>query len=144
MENTTYQTNTVPVAQLKTNRGLAKFIMLTIVTLGIYSIIYYSSISSDINIIASRYDGKKTMHFCLMSFIVAPLTLGIYGIVWYHQLSNRIGSELKRRGIDYSFGAKDFWLWNVLGLIIIVGPFIYVHKLSKAMNLLAVDFNARG
>lgn len=144
MENTTYQTNTAPVSQLKTNRGLAKFILLTIVTLGIYSIIYYSSISSDINIIASRYDGKKTMHFCLMALIVAPLTLGIYGIVWYHQLSNRIGSELTRRGIDYSFGAKDFWLWNVLGLLIIVGPFVYVHKLSKAMNLLAVDFNARG
>ena len=44
MENTTYQANPAPVAQLKTNRGLGKFILLTIVTLGIYSIVYFSSI----------------------------------------------------------------------------------------------------
>lgn len=144
MENNTYQTNPAPVAQLKTYRGLVKFILLSLVTLGIYSIVYYSCISSDINIIASRYDGKKTMHFCLMSFILTPITLGIYTLVWYHQLSNRIGAELKRRGIDFDFGAKDFWLWNILGSLIFVGPFIYVHKLCKAMNLLSEDFNMRG
>ena len=144
MENNTYQTNPAPVAQLKTDRGLVKFILLSLVTLGIYSIVYYSCISSDINIIASRYDGKKTMHFCLMSFILTPITLGIYTLVWYHQLSNRIGAELKRRGIDFDFGAKDFWLWNILGSLIFVGPFIYVLKLCKAMNLLSEDFNMRG
>lgn len=144
MENNTYQTNPAPVAQLKTDRSLVKFILLSLVTLGIYSIVYYSCISSDINIIASRYDGKKTMHFCLMSFILTPITLGIYTLVWYHQLSNRIGAELKRRGIDFDFGAKDFWLWNILGSLIFVGPFIYVHKLCKAMNLLSEDFNMRG
>lgn len=144
MENNTYQTNPAPVAQLKTDRGLVKFILLSLVTLGIYSIVYYSCISSDINIIASRYNGKKTMHFCLMSFILTPITLGIYTLVWYHQLSNRIGAELKRRGIDFDFGAKDFWLWNILGSLIFVGPFIYVHKLCKAMNLLSEDLNMRG
>ena len=84
------------------------------------------------------------MHFCLMSFILTPITLGIYTLVWYHQLSNRIGAELKRRGIDFDFGAKDFWLWNILGSLIFVGPFIYVHKLCKAMNLFSEDFNMRG
>ena len=36
-----------------------------------------SSVSTDINTIASRYDGKKTMHFCLLVFLVSWLTLGI-------------------------------------------------------------------
>ncbi len=144
MENNVNQASVMPVAQLKTNRGLLKFILLSLITLGIYSIVYFSGISSDINIVASRYDGKKTVHYCLMLFILAPITLGIYALVWWHQISGRIGAELRRRGIDYSFGAKDFWLWNLLGLLIIVGPFIYVHKIGKAMNLLAEDFNARG
>ena len=144
MENTTYQTNPAPVAQLKTNRGLGKFILLTIVTLGIYSIIYYSSISSDINIIASRYDGKKTMHYCLVFFIFSWLTLGIVPLVWSHRISKRIGAELARRGINYKFGAGTFWGWNVLGELIIVGPFIYCHKLLTAMNLLCNDYNVRG
>lgn len=141
-QNTNY--NNTPVGGLKTNRGLGKFILLTIITLGIYSIIYYSSVSTDINIIASRYDGKKTIHYCLMFFLLGPITLYIFGLVWFTTLSSRIGNELNRRGIDYKFGASDFWLWNVLGMLIIVGPFVYIHKLSKAMNLLAQDYNYKG
>ena len=136
--------NTAPVAQIHTKRGLLKFILLNIVTLGIYSIVFYSGISSDINIIASRYDGKKTMHFCLLLFLIAPITFGIAGIVWYHKISARIGNELSRRGIAYSFGAGSFWGWYVLGAFIAVGPFVYLHKLSTAMNLLCADYNQKG
>ena len=105
--------NTVPVRPLKTNRGLIKYILLSIITFGIYPLVIMSSISSDINIIASRYDGKKTMHFCLLVFIFSWLTFGIAPIVWYHRISARIGKELSRRGIAYSFGAGSFWGWNV-------------------------------
>lgn len=136
--------STAPVAQLKTNRGLVKTILLSIITFGIYGLVLYSGISSDINLIASRYDGKKTMHYCLLLFIVAPLTLGIGAIVWIHRISARIGKELTRRGIAYSFGASSFWGWNVLGSLIFVGPFIYLHKLCKAMNLLSADYNVNG
>lgn len=135
-----------PVSQLKTNRGLLKFILLSIVTLGIYSLVYYSSISTDINIIASRYDGKKTMHYCLLFFVITPLTLGVGTLVWFHKLSARIGAELARRALPYahSFGAGTFWGWDVLGLLIGVGPFIYIYKLSKAMNQLAENYNRVG
>lgn len=139
------QTNScAPVGQLKTNRGLLKFLLLGLVTFGIYPLVYFSSISNDINVIASRYDGKKTMHYCLLTFIVAPITFGIGGIVWCHRISNRIGSELSRRGVGYAFSAADFWLWNVLGALIVVGPFIYLHRLSVAMNKLAANYNLYG
>ena len=139
-----YVNVSAPVAQLSTNRGLIKFILLTIITFGIYAIVAYSKASTDINIIASRYDGKKTAHFCLMTFVFAPLTLGIYSFIWFHGFSARIGKELQRRGISYSFGAADFWLWNILGTLIFVGPFIYVHKLFKALNLLSENYNKAG
>lgn len=64
--------------------------------------------------------------------------------MWYHKMSARIGGELNRRGIDYNFGAGTFWGWGVLGTLILVGPFIYIHKLLKGMNLLSEDFNAKG
>lgn len=143
-ENTAYQPSTAPVGQLKTSRGLAKFILLSIVTLGIYSIVFYSGISNDINVMASRYDGKKTMHYCLLFFLVGPITLEIGTIVWFHKISARIGNELTRRGIDYKFGAGSFWLWNVLGVLIVVGPFVYIYKLCKSCNLLAEHYNVNG
>ena len=137
-------TNFVPARKLKTNRGLIKLILLSIITFGIYPLVIMSSISSDINVIASRYDGKKTMHFCLLAFIFTGLTLGIAPIVWYHRISKRIGNELKRRGIAYSFGAGSFWGWSVLGSLIAIGPLVYTHKLFKAMNKLSADYNVNG
>ena len=142
--NPTYQPSTAPVGQLKTNKGLIKFILLSLITFGIYAIVVMSSVSNDINIIASRYDGKKTMHFCLLIFIVAPITFGIGAIVWSHKISARIGNELQRRNIAYSFGAADFWLWGVLGSLIFIGPFVYAHKLFKATNLLCEHYNVNG
>ena len=136
--------NATPAYQLKTNKGLLKTILLSIITFGIYPLVIMSVISNDINVVASRYDGKKTMHFCLLAFIVAPITLGIGAIVWYHRISNRIGDELKRRGIGYSFSAADFWLWNVLGSLIAIGPLVYLYKMFKAVNLMNADYNTNG
>lgn len=133
-----------PIRQLDTNRGLLKFILLSIITFNIYGIVVMSKISSDINIIATRYDGKKTMHYCLVYFVFTVITFGICPLVWFHRLSNRIGNELNRRGISYSFGASTFWLWGILGSLIVVGPFVYLHKLLKAMNLLSADYNQKG
>jgi len=127
--------------QLKTNRGLVKYILLSIITFGIYSIVVNSGISSDINVIASPHDGKKTMHYCVLVFLIAPITLGIAAIVWAHNISGRMGRELARRGINYSFGSKDYWLWGVLGAFVIVGPFIYQHKKFTAINKLAEHYN---
>ena len=142
--NVNYQPPAAPVGQLKTNKGLIKFILLSIITFGIYAIVVMSSISNDINIIASRYDGKKTMHFCLLFFLVGPLTLGIGFIVWHHKISARIGNELQRRRIPYSFGASSYWLWNILGCLIIIGPFVYLYKLFKATNMLCAHYNVNG
>ncbi len=133
-----------PINKRKTNKSLAKFIFLSIITLGIYGIVVMSSLSNDINIAASRYDGKRTMHYCLLYFLVAPITLGIAYIVWFHRVSVRIGKELKRRNVAYNFSGADYWLWNVLGGLIVVGPFIYYHKLFKATNLICADYNSKG
>lgn len=136
--------NTAPVRQLKTNKGLLKTILLSIITFGIYSLIVMSAVSNDINLVASRYDGKKTMHYCLLSFIIAPITFGIASLVWYHKISNRIGDELIRRGISYDFDADTYWIWGILGSLIMVGPLVYLHKLFKAVNLMNADYNVNG
>ncbi|MBR2875724.1 MAG: DUF4234 domain-containing protein [Clostridia bacterium] len=137
--------NTAPAVKLKTNRSFLKTLLLSFVTFCIYPLVVYSSISTDINIIASKYDGKKTKHFLLMSLILTPLTLGIYSLVWWHGLSDRIGDELRRRNINYKFSSGDFWLWNVLGCLLFgVGPIVFAVKLFKAMNLLSENYNTYG
>ncbi|MFA7673730.1 MAG: DUF4234 domain-containing protein [Clostridia bacterium] len=130
--------------QLKTDRGIWKFIGLSIITFGIYSLIFFARLANDVNTVSSRYDGKKTMNFWLLMFIVGPLTLEIGTFVWYHRVCNRIGAELAHRGINYDFSASTFWGWGILGTCIIVGPFVWIHKLCNAMNYISSDYNQRG
>jgi hypothetical protein len=126
---------------LRTNRGLAKFYFLSLITFGIYGLVVMCNVSMDINTIASRRDGKHTMNYLLLYFIFSWLTLGIAPLVWFHRISNRIGGQLAARNLPYSFNASDFWLWCMLGSLIIVGPFIYLYKFFKAMNIIADDYN---
>lgn len=133
-----------PAAQLKTDRGLLKFILLSFITLGIYGLIVTAHISEDVNVVCSKYDGKKTMNYWLLIFLVGPFTLGIGYIVWMHKLCERIGKEADRRGLGCNFGAATFWLWNVLGTFILVGPFIFLHKLLSTVNAINQDYNQKG
>ena len=142
VETTSQMSN--PVNEMQTERSLLIFIVLGILTIGIYPIVFFSGISNDINKVASEYDGKETMHYCLLFFLVGWVTLGIGYFVWFHRISNRIGNYLYRKDISYNFSAKDYWLWGVLGSLIIVGPFIYLHKLATAMNKIAELYNQKG
>lgn len=123
-----------------TTRGLLKYVLLNLITLRIYGLVVMSHISEEINIVASPRDGKHTMHFLLIAFIFSWLTFNIAPLVWFHRISERIGSELEARNCNYYFGAEDFWLWGVIGSIIIIGPFVYCHKLFKSMNLINADY----
>ena len=127
--------------KLRTHRSFAAYFFLSLITLGIYGIVVMSHISSEINTVASKHDGKHTMHYCWILFIFSWLTLGIAPIVWFHRISNRIGNDIRLRGGHSSFGADTFWLWAVVGSLISIGPLVYVYKLLHAMNQLNDLYN---
>ena len=129
--------------RLPTKRSLAKMFFLGIITFGIYPVVIWSRIATEINIVASRHDGRRTMPYFAM-VMLTPVTLGILPLVWMHNFCCRIGDELKYRRINYSFGPRVFWLWGMLGSLILVGPFVFTHKLMTAMNRLNDDFNRVG
>lgn len=164
-----------PKNQLPTRRGLGKMIIFSILTLGIYPMVIWSRLVGEVNMVASRYDGERSMSFFGM-LLLSPVTLGIHSLVWMHKLCRRIGTELQRRNINSTFGARDFWLWNVLlgmlasvltgigtglaasgfdvqvvlwilicvGILAMIGPFVFLHKLMKAMNQLNENYNVNG
>lgn len=135
------QTPVTPVQQLRTNRGFWKTFFFSIITLGIYPIVMYTHIANEVNLVA-KSDGKKTMHYCLMFFVIAPITLGIGSLVWTHRICSRMGNQLMARGIDYKFGAGTFWGWGFFGSLLCgIGPLIFTAKMLKAMNLININYN---
>ncbi|WP_336652478.1 MULTISPECIES: DUF4234 domain-containing protein [unclassified Leucobacter] len=133
-----------PYANLSTNRSLVKMILLSIITLGIYGVYLTARTGEDLNTIAGRYDGRRSMNFWLVALLLGPITLGIVTLVWWYKTSDRMAREQQRRGQSASVGGSDFWLWNILGSLIIVGPFIFTYKWLNAANQLSRDFNERG
>ncbi len=126
--------------KLKTNRRMWKLMLLNILTCGIYSIIFFIPFTFDLDKIAPKREGEKTMNY-LFAFLLSLVTCSIMLVVWHYQIAARIQKALEDRNIDYEFGTGDFWGWYVIGELILVGPFIYFHKLCKAMNLLCESYN---
>lgn len=131
-------------ANFDTNRSLLKLVLLGFITLGIYSAWVIARSGEDLNSIAGRWDNKRSMNFWLLAIVVGPLTLGIGHLVWWHKTSARIGNELQRRGLNPTVTAADFWLWSILGSLIIIGPFIFLYKWLTAMNHLCRHYNTYG
>ena len=87
MSNAPYQQPVpapMPVKAMNNERALWKFIVFGILTCGIYNIVMWSGIGEDINMAASRRDGKKTMHYCLVFFLLQEVTCGIFSFIWFH------------------------------------------------------------
>ena len=125
---------------LRTERSFAAYFFLNIITLGIYSLVQVCHISEEINLVASEHDGKHTMNF-IWVFLFGIFTCYIANIIWYHRISNRIGDELRRRGVPSDFGADTWWLWYIVGSMIYIGPYVYIYKRIHAMNQLNELYN---
>lgn len=141
MSNTTQAPSTRSGSDLlgKTKLSFIKFILFSFITFGLYGVYVYAKMGDVLNLAASRADGQKTMNFWLLFLLVSPITLGIGGLVWHHKFCARLGRELERRNLNQKISAATFWLWGVLGMLIVVGPLVYTYKLIQAVNLLAED-----
>lgn len=143
-----WHTNTLTITKKRnTSRGLCrltgqmwKLMLFNILTLGLYSIVFFIPFSFDLDKIAPKRDGRKTMNY-IFAYILSGFTFSIVLAVWHHQIAARVEEALTKRDILCDFGTNDFLGWYFFGALIVVGPFIYFHKLCKAMNLLCEHYN---
>ena len=126
--------------KLQTDRSMWKLMLLSILTLGIYSIVFFIPFSFDLDKIAPKSDRSKTPNY-LFVHIAALFTFSIVLDFWHHEIAGRIEEALEARGISYEFNTTTFWGWFFFGSLIVIGPFIYYHRLCKAMNLLCEHYN---
>lgn len=127
---------------LQTNRSLIAFILLSIITCGIYRWYFIYKMSKDINV-ACQGDGKKTSGlfvFLLLSFI----TCGIYDLYWEYKIANRMRENAPRYGLAISEGGASILLWYLVGwLLCFIGPFVAMHILIKNSNAICAAYNGQ-
>ncbi|MDR0585116.1 MAG: DUF4234 domain-containing protein [Treponema sp.] len=122
-------------------RGLAGFILLSIITLGIYSLYWIHKLAKDVNVICEG-DGKKTGGL-LKYLLLGIITFGIYDFVWLYMLGDRLQDNAPRYGLNIKESGGAVLLWYLLGAFIIVGPFIALHIIIKNTNALADEYNKK-
>ena len=136
----TYEENRYTPPKLETNRSMWKLMILSLLTFGLYSILFFIPFSFDLDKAAPKRDRSKTMNF-LWAYLLSLLTFSLVIDIWHYGIASRVSDALEERKIDYNFSTADFWLWFLLGSLILVGPFVYFHKLCKAMNLICQNYN---
>lgn len=125
---------------MKTNRSLLCLILLSIVTLGIYALFFWSHFARDMNIVCHG-DGKHTRGI-FGRILLNIVTLGIYEWVWLYGAGERIFEGNFKRGLSCGTNGDSVLLWYVLGSLCIVGPFIALYKLIRGLNELCIDYNS--
>lgn len=126
--------------RLKDDRGLLSYILLSIITLGIYGYYFLYKMAHDINI-ACEGDGETTsglVAFILLSFI----TCGIYAWIWQYKLGNRLCANAPRYGMTFQENGTSVLMWNLFGSLLCgIGPFIAMNILIKNSNLICGAYN---
>lgn len=126
--------------KVKEDRSLVMYILLSIVTCGIYSYYFLYSIAQDANVVCAD-DGKKTSG--LAAFILLSIvTCGIYALIWYYNLGNRLSENAPKYGLNFSENGTTVLMWMIFGSFLCgIGPFIAMNILITNMNALAHAYN---
>ncbi|MCI8824042.1 MAG: DUF4234 domain-containing protein [Lachnospiraceae bacterium] len=126
--------------KVKEDRSLVMYILLSIVTCGIYSYYFLYSIAQDANVVCAD-DGKKTSG--LAAFILLSIvTCGIYAWIWYYNLGNRLSENAPKYGLNFSENGTTVLMWMIFGSFLCgIGPFIAMNILITNMNALAHAYN---
>lgn len=128
--------------RLQTDRSLVMYILLSIITCGIYGYYFIYKMARDVNV-ACDGDGESTTG--LIGFIVLCfITCSIYSWFWYYKLGNRLQANAPRYGMSFEENGTTLLLWLILGWFVCgLGVFVAMHILIKNSNALCTAWNAQ-
>lgn len=123
-------------------RSFLTYVLLSICTCGIYSIIFWYMYTEDINEICNG-DGHQSPNYLLV-ILLSIVTCGIYSYIWYYSQGNRLQSAANKCGIEMQENGTTVLLWMLLGALLCgIGFWVASYILIKNMNILADEYNRK-
>lgn len=116
-------------------RGMVSYVILSVLTLGIYHIVFWTKLSKDVNALCEG-DGKKTMKY-VFCWLLNIVTLGIFSFVWKYKLAKRLQNNAARYDLRISESGA---LVVVLSIVFAFFP-VAQAVLVKNFNALAKAYN---
>lgn len=127
----------------KEDRSFLVYIGLSLVTCGIYGIIFMWNFIKDLNEVSSAKDpdGWKSPNYIVLVLLTA-VTCGFYILYWIY----KVGNTIQRAGEDYDVRIDEngttLLLWTLLGgWVCGLGVFVTYHLMFKNMNKICCKYN---
>ena len=129
--------------RIDTQRSLLKYVLLTIVTCGIYGLYFIYALARDVNIMCEE-DGKDTPGL-LKYFLLSIVTCGIYSFVWYYNLGNRLQANANEQyELNVSENGTTVLLWMLIGSLVCgIATLVATNIIIKNTNAIATEYNNR-
>ncbi len=117
-------------------KNIALYIILNIVTLGIYRFFFWYKWTKDVDKLCDGDDKESANYFLVL--ILNVFTLGINAPIWNYQMAERLFQKADDYGVEIKHGGLFIMIWK---LIPFVGSFVanllkivYINKLIAAYN----------
>ena len=121
-------------------RSYITMILLTIITCGIYGIVFWYNYTDDLNTVCNG-DGKQTRNY-LITLLLSIITCGIYYWIWVYGVGNRLSANAPRYGNRFTEDGTTVLLWMIIGSLLCGFGTLYAqYILVKNMNILAEQYN---
>lgn len=108
-----------------TKKNILMYVLLSIVTCGIWSIVWLIQLVDDVNMISGKKDGTSG----ILVFVFSILTCGIYAWYWMYKAGEAVDIWKSSKGLPFGNKGIVYLLLSVFGLMIV------------AMALLQSDLN---
>lgn len=115
-------------------RSLLKYILLSLVTCGIYSIYFWYQFDRDVNTVCEG-DGKQPMSY-LAVVALSVVTCSVFLWYWYYKQAERLQGNAPRYGVKIQENGATVLLWFLvggwfLGIGVLVGDYILMRNLNE-------------
>ena len=127
---------------VQTDRSLIMYILLTIVTCGIYGYIFIHKLAQDTNEMCYE-DGEQTPGLG-MYILLSILTCGFYSYYWLYKIQNRLQASGPRYGVPIAENGTTVLLWLVFGSLLCgIGSFIGINIVITTANKVGMAYNMK-
>lgn len=114
-------------------RKFIKYILLNIITLGIYGIFFWYKWTNDLNKICDG-DDKDSANYILV-LLLDMFSFSIYCWVWNYQMGERMYHKAPEFGKKLKHGGMFIMIWRLL-------PLVSSYYKIKYINILAESYNS--
>ncbi len=118
MENMNYQNSYVPQPAPESNvptRSIAACIILSIVTCGIYALVWFYQLNEDTRNLTRDYEGQTSG----VALVLSLVTCGIYQLFWMYKQGDKIDRFKASRGVPGGNAGILYLILAIIGLGIV-------------------------